>query len=83
MSKPSIPPRTSCPGSPPGHSHGDACGGNLELVFAILCGICLLLGWLISLYLSGSNWGSFACYLLAYLFGCFFFDAFSTFNAFT
>ncbi|MCH2181128.1 MAG: heavy metal translocating P-type ATPase [Mariniblastus sp.] len=45
----------------------------MELVFAILCGICLLLGWLTQLYLAEENWLSFGFYLLAYLFGCFFF----------
>lgn len=45
----------------------------MEVVFAILAGIFLLIGWSISLYLSEPNWLSFGCYLLAYLFGCFFF----------
>ena len=56
-----------------GHSHGGIFGERTELIFAILCGAALLLGWLISIFYSGDNWISFALYLLAYLFGCVFF----------
>lgn len=56
-----------------GHSHGGIFGERTELIFAILCGVALLLGWLISIFYSGDNWISFTLYLLAYLFGCVFF----------
>ena len=56
-----------------GHSHGGIFGEKTELIFAILCGVALLLGWLISIFYSSDNWISFALYLLAYLFGCVFF----------
>ena len=56
-----------------GHSHGGIFGERTELIFAILCGAALLLGWLISIFYSGDNWISFTLYLLAYLFGCVFF----------
>ena len=57
----------------PNHSHGGVFGEKTELIFAILCGVALLLGWLISIFHSSDNWISFTLYLLAYLFGCVFF----------
>lgn len=57
----------------PNHSHGGIFGEKTELIFAILCGVALLLGWLISIFHSSDNWISFTLYLLAYLFGCVFF----------
>ncbi len=59
-----------CHGS---HSHGGIFTEKMELIFALLCGLALLLGWSISIFHSDGSWISFSLYLLAYLFGCVFF----------
>ena len=50
-----------------GHAHGGLFGEQTELIFALLCGATLLVGWLISLKADG--WIPLAFYLAAYLFG--------------
>lgn len=53
-----------------GHTHaqGGLFGERTELIFAVLCGFCLLFGWSLSL-LNLSPWLSWSLYVAAYLFG--------------
>ncbi len=53
------------------HSHGGPLDERLELFFAILCGISLLVGWLISFAYEEMPPLSLACYLAAFFFGGF------------
>ena len=55
-----------------GHHHGGIFGENSELIFAILCGLALGVGWLISVTTELSRYIPLACYVLAYVFGGFF-----------
>ena len=50
-----------------GHAHGGLFGERTELIFALLCGATLLVGWLISLKADG--WIPLAFYMAAYVFG--------------
>lgn len=54
-----------------GHDHGGIFGRNSELVFAILSGITLLTGWLIS-FSAWPEWIPWCLYLAAYGFGGFY-----------
>ena len=53
------------------HDHGGIFGGNSELIFAILSGVTLLAGWLIS-FSSSPEWIPWCLYLASYGFGGFF-----------
>ncbi len=50
------------------HKHGGIFGERSELIFAIICGALLLIGWLIS-FSSVSLWIPWAFYAAAYVFG--------------
>ncbi len=50
------------------HNHGGIFGERSELIFAIIGGVLLLLGWLIS-FSSITNWIPWTCYATAYFFG--------------
>ncbi|MDG2012267.1 MAG: heavy metal translocating P-type ATPase, partial [Pirellulaceae bacterium] len=54
------------------HHHGGILGENSELIFAILCGLSLVVGWLISITTEWSASIPLVCYVLAYVFGGFF-----------
>lgn len=65
------------------HVHGQSCashnhsghgflGTNSELIFAILCGVLLASGWLVSFSTTISSWTSWTCFAGAYFFGGYF-----------
>jgi Zn2+/Cd2+-exporting ATPase len=54
------------------HSHGGIFGEKTELIFAGLCGVALLLGWLIGRNGTGPQWLPTAFYVVAYFFGGFY-----------
>ena len=56
-----------------GHSHGGIFGEKTELIFAIACGLALLIGWLLSLFPTVHPWIPWSFYVIAYVFGFFFF----------
>ncbi|QDV55390.1 putative cadmium-transporting ATPase [Rosistilla oblonga] len=51
------------------HAHGGIFGPKSELIFAILCGVFLLVGWLIETFADLNEWISLGCYVAAYMFG--------------
>jgi Cd2+/Zn2+-exporting ATPase len=54
------------------HEHGGLLGENTELLFAGICGVLLVTGWLVSTFTSTSPWVPWSLYLAAYVFGgCF------------
>ncbi len=53
------------------HKHGGIFGERSELIFALICGGLLLIGWLIS-FLSVNSWIPWAFYATAYFFGGFY-----------
>ncbi|GAB3999899.1 heavy metal translocating P-type ATPase [Spirosoma daeguense] len=54
------------------HDHGGIFGPNSELIFAILCAVCLGIGYGLSYVANLPNWVSLSLYGLAYIFGGFF-----------
>jgi Cd2+/Zn2+-exporting ATPase len=54
------------------HEHGGIFGPNTELIFAILCAVCLGIGFGLSFVSSLPAWTSLTLYGLAYFFGGFF-----------
>ncbi len=56
-------------GGEQGHDHGGIFGERTELIFALLCGLVLGIGFGIEKLGLGPDWVSFACYLAAYGFG--------------
>jgi len=57
------------PGAAHDHKHGGIFGERSELIFAIICGVLLLTGWLISFSSSINTWIPWAFYAGAYFFG--------------
>lgn len=51
------------------HAHGGVFGKNTELIFSIISGVLLALGFGLSFVFSIPSWWSLACYMGAYLFG--------------
>lgn len=51
------------------HSHGGVFGKNTELIFSIISGVLLALGFGLSFVFSIPSWWSLVCYTGAYLFG--------------
>jgi len=51
------------------HAHGGVFGEKTELIFAILCGILLLIGWLIETFTNLNEWIPLGLYISAYAFG--------------
>uniref|UniRef100_UPI0036F4AEF7 heavy metal translocating P-type ATPase n=1 Tax=Adhaeretor mobilis TaxID=1930276 RepID=UPI0036F4AEF7 len=51
------------------HAHDGIFGPKSELIFAILCGALLLVGWLIETFAEMSEWIPLSCYIAAYFFG--------------
>lgn len=56
----------------PKHTHGGFFGEKTELIFAIICGTFLALGFGLSFIESLSKYVSIGCYIIAYLFGGFY-----------
>ena len=54
------------------HKHGGIFGEQTELIFAILSGTCVGLGWGLETFTSVVEWGPFALYLGGFFFGGFF-----------
>lgn len=54
------------------HDHGGLFGAKTELVFSLLCGGLVLVGWLLSVLTSVAPWLPWSLYLIAYFFGGFF-----------
>ncbi|WP_337846596.1 heavy metal translocating P-type ATPase [Sphingomonas sp.] len=54
------------------HAHGGICGANTELIFALLCGALLAIGFALEKLTNTPGWIPLACYVAAYLFGGFF-----------
>lgn len=52
-----------------GHSHGGIFGPRSELIFALLCGVFLLAGWLLETFTEIPDWIPLVCYVVAYVFG--------------
>ena len=54
------------------HEHGGWLGERAELLFAGICGVLLVTGWLVSTFASTSPWVPWSLYLAAYVFGGYF-----------
>ncbi|WP_394002582.1 heavy metal translocating P-type ATPase [Luteimonas sp. WGS1318] len=55
------------------HAHGGLFGSNTELIFALICGACLLVGFLLERMASASPaWLPVSLYVVAYFFGGFY-----------
>ncbi|GAB3179568.1 heavy metal translocating P-type ATPase [Telluribacter humicola] len=52
-----------------GHAHGGPFGKNSELIFVLLCGALLGVGWGLTFIDGITSWISLACYIGAYFFG--------------
>ena len=53
-----------------GHAHGGLLGPNTELIFALICGVLLVAGFVIGKFDTGApDWLARACYIAAYFFG--------------
>lgn len=51
------------------HAHGGIFGPRSELIFAVLCGVFLLAGWLMETFTKVTEWVPLVCFIAAYLFG--------------
>ncbi|MGN6134189.1 MAG: heavy metal translocating P-type ATPase, partial [Aureliella sp.] len=60
-------PGKACEHGPCGHEHGGILGPNTELIFAIVGGVCLLVGWIASFFDAVSPWIPWAFYVATYL----------------
>ncbi len=54
------------------HAHGGIFGERSELIFAVLSGILLLIGWLIETFGQLADWLPIICFISAYFFGGFY-----------
>lgn len=54
------------------HEHGDLFGERTELVYSLICGGLLLIGWFLSTFTSPVSWMPTAIYIGAYFFGGYF-----------
>ena len=57
------------PGAHGGHSHGGIFGAKTELIFAVLAGVCVGVGWLLEAFTDTVEWVPTALFVGAYLFG--------------
>ena len=57
------------PGAHGGHSHGGIFGAKTELIFAVLSGVCVGLGWALDSFTDVAEWVPLGLFLGAYLFG--------------
>ncbi|QEG35898.1 heavy metal translocating P-type ATPase [Bythopirellula goksoeyrii] len=51
------------------HAHGGVFGLRSELIFAVLCGVFLLVGWLLETFTEVIDWVPLVCFIAAYIFG--------------
>ncbi|TWU39851.1 putative cadmium-transporting ATPase [Novipirellula aureliae] len=51
------------------HAHGGIFGPRSELIFAVLCGVFLLVGWLLETFTPVIDWIPLGCFIAAYIFG--------------
>lgn len=51
------------------HAHDGIFGSRSELIFAVLCGVFLLAGWLMETFTKVTDWVPLVCFIAAYLFG--------------
>jgi Cd2+/Zn2+-exporting ATPase len=58
--------------APCDHRHAGVFGEHRELIFALLCGVCLASGWLLAVAGYAPYWLSWSCLVAAYAFGGFF-----------
>lgn len=54
------------------HAHGGVFGPKSELIFAVLCGVFLLVGWLLETFAEMVPWIPNTLFIVAYLFGGYF-----------
>jgi Cd2+/Zn2+-exporting ATPase len=54
------------------HEHGGIFGKNTEMIFVVICGVALGVGWGLTFIRDIPSWVSLSLYILAYLFGGFF-----------
>ena len=54
---------------PGGHDHGGIFGARTELIFAVLSGVCVGLGWALDSFTDVTEWVPLGLFLGAYLFG--------------
>ena len=54
------------------HAHGGIFGPKTELIFAILCGLFLLIGWLLETFTEVAEWIPVSTLIIAYFFGGYF-----------
>jgi Zn2+/Cd2+-exporting ATPase len=54
------------------HAHGGVFGEHTELIFAIIAGVCVLVGWLLDRADAGPDWLPLVLYVGAYFFGGYF-----------
>ncbi|MCB0633654.1 MAG: heavy metal translocating P-type ATPase [Lewinella sp.] len=59
-------------GEPHDHAHGGIFGKNTELIFSMICGVLLGVGFGLSYFEAAPSWLSLALYIGAYFFGGFF-----------
>lgn len=70
--RPETKPKTPAEAHEHEHEHGGWLGEQAELLFAGICGILLVTGWLVSTFASTSPWIPWSLYLAAYVFGGYF-----------
>jgi Cd2+/Zn2+-exporting ATPase len=70
--RPETKPKTPAEAHEHEHEHGGWLGEQAELLFAGICGILLVTGWLVSTLASTSPWVPWSLYLAAYFFGGYF-----------
>ncbi|MFO1002724.1 MAG: heavy metal translocating P-type ATPase [Planctomycetaceae bacterium] len=70
--RPETKPKTPAEAHEHEHEHGGWLGEQAELLFAGICGILLVTGWLVSTLASTSPWVPCSLYLAAYFFGGYF-----------
>ena len=70
--RPETKPKTPAEAHEHEHEHGGWLGEKAELLFAGICGVLLVTGWLVSTFTSTSPWVPWSLYLAAYVFGGYF-----------
>ena len=70
--RPEAKPKTPAEAHEHEHEHGGWLGEQSELLFAGICGVLLVTGWLVSTFTSTSPWVPWSLYLAAYVFGGYF-----------
>ena len=55
--------------APGAHAHGGIFGERTELIFAVLSGVCVAVGWALATFTASPAWAPLALFLGAYVFG--------------